>query len=76
MITPVFANHITHTKQHYNNKISQPSFNGLSGSSNEAIKYVKGCVQWSKKNAGEFDRLLADKHNFATMLNKNVAKFY
>ena len=72
MITPIFANQITYQKQHSNNRISQPVFKGLFGNSNEAIKYVKGCVQWSRKNAGEFDRLLADKQKFEMMLNRNV----
>lgn len=72
MITPIFANQITYQKQYSNNRISQPSFKGLFGDGNEAIKYVKGCVQWSRKNAGEFDRLLADKQKFETMLNRNI----
>ena len=72
MITPIFANQITYQKQYYNNRISQPSFKGLFGSSNEAIKYVKGCVQWSRKNAGEFDRLLEDKQKMEMMLKRNV----
>lgn len=72
MITPIFANQIISQKKYYNNRISQPSFNGLFGSGNDAMKYVKGCVQWSRKNAGEFDRLLADKQKFETMLSRNV----
>ena len=72
MITPIFANKITYQNLDYNNRISQPSFNGLFGRENEAIKYVRGCVQWSRKNAGEFDRLLEDKQKMEMMLKRNV----
>lgn len=70
MITPV--NTITYQNQHSKNRITQPSFKGLFGTCNETIKYVKGCVKWSKSNADKFDRLLADEKNIETILRQNT----
>lgn len=70
MITPV--NTITYQNQYSRNRITPPSFKGWYGGCNKAMKYVKGEVKWSRSNADKFDRLLADKQNFETMLRQNT----
>ena len=72
MITPIFFNRITYPNQYSNNRITPPSFKGLSGDCSEAIKYVTGGVRWSRSNAVKFDRLLADKQKMEAMLRQNV----